>query len=79
MPNTATIKVYVRKDGYGNTPNRIMSFDRPADITASDALDHGYAIDGMSLVISAKTSDLHLKQEALIAWLSELNYEVEFA
>lgn len=82
-----TIPVYVRLGAGNNETVRTISFQRPSEISQTDAITRGWAIDGNEFVMDvvANTDEdrplmeqLRCEQEALISWLADLDYEVDF-
>jgi len=83
-----TILVYVRLCG-GDEDCREISFNIPEGMSQRDLLDHGFAIDGreaVKTVVTVKDNYNHVPvaralreaQVALVQWLGDLGYEIEF-
>jgi hypothetical protein len=89
MTDRKAITVYVRLGPGDNDAQRTVSFRRPTEIPTSVLLDKGFAIDGNEAVVCVMPrldagnfiplmEALLDEEKALVAWLDEYGYDVEF-
>lgn len=77
MTGQEEVLIYVSKAG--DAGSRLISFRRPEQIDARQALAAGWALDGNRYLIHVPVEALATKEAELLALLEELGYAVRWA